>query len=81
VPELPTLAIAPIRMGLFECRHQFVVQRLRAGRRVWVVYAFPERTALSYPGIMDSVASSFDFIKRFPGTLGNGDVFVYRSRK
>jgi len=57
------------------------LDRLRAGHRAWLVYAFPGRTAQSYPDIMDSVATNFDFIQAFPGTLGHGDVLVYRSRQ
>ena len=57
------------------------LDRLRDGRRVWVVFAFPGRTKSSYPEIMDSIASDFDHVKTFPGTLGSGEVLVYRSRQ
>lgn len=62
-----------------ETRHQ--LDRLRAGYRTWVVYAFPLHTARRYPDIMESIASDFDLIRIFPGTLGNGDVLVYASRR
>lgn len=57
------------------------LDRLRVNGRTWVVYGFPGHTKLNYPGIMDSVASDFELVRRFPGTLGNGQVLVYRSRK
>jgi len=57
------------------------LDRLRAGRRAWVVYAFPGHSALNYPGIMASLTSDFERVGRLRGTLGNGDVLVYRSRK
>lgn len=57
------------------------LDRLRTGRRVWVVYSFPGHSALNYPGIMASIASDFELVRTLRGTLGNGDVLVYRSRK
>jgi hypothetical protein len=57
------------------------LDRLRASGRTWVVYAFPGHTALNYPAIMASIATDFELATRLRGTLGNGDVWVYRSRK
>lgn len=57
------------------------LDRLRAGRRAWGVYAFPGHSALNYPDIMASIASDFDLVRTLRGTLGNGDVLVYRTRK
>jgi hypothetical protein len=57
------------------------LDRLRASGRTWVVYAFPGHTALNYPGILASLASDFERVRTLRGTLGNGDVLVYRSRK
>jgi hypothetical protein len=64
---------------VLETREQ--LERLRASGCTWVVYAFPGHTELNYPGIMDSIASDFDLMRTFPGTLGKGEVLVYRSRQ
>lgn len=48
-------------------------------RQVWLVYAFPAVTERRYNQMMGYVSSNFELIKRFPGTLGGGEVIVLRS--
>ena len=51
----------------------------QSGRQVWLVYAFPSVTERRYKEIAGYVSRNFDRIARFPGTLGGGDVLVWRS--
>ncbi|MEP7205402.1 MAG: glycosyltransferase family 39 protein [Casimicrobiaceae bacterium] len=53
---------------------------LDAGRRVWVVMAFPAITESNFPAVRAILASRFDLVAALPGTLGGGSVRVYRSR-
>ncbi len=52
----------------------------RSGREVWLVYAFPDVTEQRYKEIAGYVSRDFERVGRFPGTLGGGDVLVWRSR-
>jgi uncharacterized membrane protein len=45
---------------------------------VWLVYAFPEVTRRRYGEIVDHVSTEFEEVKTFPGTLGGGDLIVFR---
>jgi hypothetical protein len=57
------------------------LQALREqGRPVWLVYTFPAVTERRFKTLMDAAASEFVLARRFPGTLGGGDVVVLRSR-
>jgi hypothetical protein len=57
------------------------LQRLvPADGRLWVVTAYSAHTRNMYPDIVDYLASDFDEVREFPGTLGDGYVHVYRSR-
>jgi uncharacterized membrane protein len=46
---------------------------------VWVVYSFPAVTARRYKDLTNYLASHFE-ARRFSGTLGDGDVLVFRSK-
>ena len=48
--------------------------------RTWVVYTASKHAVENYPDVMAGIASNFDLVREFPGTLGDGAVFVYRSR-
>lgn len=52
----------------------------KAHPEVWVVYSFPDVTAGRSPAVMSRLDYSFSLAKHLPGTLGDGDVFVYRSK-
>lgn len=57
------------------------LQRIRSlQRRVWLVYTSTLHTSENYPEILKHLATDFELVKQFPGTLGDGTVFVYRSR-
>jgi hypothetical protein len=57
------------------------LERLRQEHgQLWLVYAFPAVTERRYDRIMDYLPTRFEHVKRFPGTLGGGDVIVLRSR-
>lgn len=53
----------------------------RAHREVWLVYAYPGVDEERYPEIVGHVSASFEMTRRFEGTLGDGDVLVFRSRR
>jgi mannosyltransferase len=50
-----------------------------ATKRTWLIYTFPTHMAAVYPDIMTAIKSDFEFVKRFPGTVGDGTIFVCRS--
>jgi len=56
-----------------------LVSLRQSGRQVWLVYAFPSVTERRYKEIADYVSRNFERVARFPGTLGGGDVLVWRS--
>lgn len=48
--------------------------------QVWVVYSFPAVTERRHPDIAAYLGDHFDRVRRFPGTLGGGDVLVFRNK-
>ncbi len=57
------------------------LEKLRGAHgEVWVVYAFPGVTERRYPDVAAYLSTRFERIKRFPGTLGGGDVLAFRSK-
>jgi 4-amino-4-deoxy-L-arabinose transferase-like glycosyltransferase len=48
-------------------------------KRIWLLYTFPTHVSAVHPEIMATVESDFHIIKRFPGTVGDGTIFVARS--
>ena len=50
--------------------------RLRAGRRVWLVYTFPRYIAHEAPAIMQTITSECGGAVKFDSTVGDGDVYV-----
>lgn len=53
---------------------------LTSGDTHWLVVGFPARSFRAVDGLEDAV-ESFELIKRFPGTLGDGAMLVYRRQK
>jgi mannosyltransferase len=51
----------------------------RAHGEVWLVYAFPGADEERYADIVGFVSSRFEMVRRFYGTLGDGDVLVFRA--
>ena len=51
----------------------------RSSREVWLVYSFPPVTEQSHRAVTDYANQNFQSW-RFPGTLGGGDVLVFRSK-
>jgi hypothetical protein len=52
----------------------------QSGQRLFVVYTLPIDLKAAHPDIWKIVASDFETIKVFPGTLGGGEVYVCRER-
>jgi hypothetical protein len=52
---------------------------IRSGaQRTWVVFTMPMHLQAYFPAIMETTKAEFSMMKSFPGTLGDGTVFVYR---
>jgi hypothetical protein len=51
-----------------------------SGAQSWLVYSFPDHLDRKYSGVMDEIRTNFDEMHRFPGTLGDGDIYVWRSK-
>jgi len=51
------------------------------GRRVWVLLTLPRDMRLRFPALTRVIETDFEPVARFRGTLGDGDLYVARSRK
>ncbi|MEO8723580.1 MAG: glycosyltransferase family 39 protein [Sphingobium sp.] len=57
------------------------LERVRASApTTWLLMAFPHQTQAARPDVAAELAAHFDQVATFPGTLGDGAVWVYRSR-
>jgi len=52
----------------------------RAGSRAWILVSFPHQTQGAHPDVMAEIARDFDRVAVFPGTLGDGAIWIFRSR-
>jgi hypothetical protein len=50
----------------------------RQGRPVWLVYTFPRYLEAAVPGALETIRKEFALMRIFPGTVGDGDVYVGR---
>jgi hypothetical protein len=50
------------------------------GGSVFVVTAFPERTSRANADVWSVLEKDFDVVKFYPGSLGDGGIFVFRSK-
>lgn len=50
------------------------------GRRVWVLLTLPRDMRLRFPDLTRMIETDFEPVARFRGTLGDGDLYVVRSR-
>lgn len=59
------------------------MERLRANTAgvMWVLMAFPHQTQAGRPDVAAELKQHFDEVATFPGTLGDGAIWVYRSRE
>jgi hypothetical protein len=44
--------------------------------RTWLVYTMPLHMHAAYPDMMEEIEQEFRIVETFPGTLGDGTVFV-----
>ena len=49
-------------------------------RGTWVVSSFPTYLRSIHPEIVERLASDFELLREFPGTLGDGAISVYHTR-
>jgi hypothetical protein len=80
-----TLGLARMPFGEYYAPQWTRIRSLEALRtlrqahdEVWVVYAFPGVDEDRYPNIAGYVSGRFEMVRRFQGTLGDGDVLVFR---
>jgi 4-amino-4-deoxy-L-arabinose transferase-like glycosyltransferase len=52
----------------------------KEGRRVWVLLTLPRDMRLRFPELTRVIETDFEPVARFRGTLGDGDVYLVRSR-
>jgi len=52
----------------------------RRGRAVWAVYTFPRYLESFSPPLAEMIRTEFTVTRVFPGTVGDGDVFVAKSQ-
>jgi hypothetical protein len=58
------------------------LESIRArSKHTWLLYTFPTHVSAVYPEIMHAVKRDFQTIKEFPGTIGDGVIFVSRSNR
>jgi 4-amino-4-deoxy-L-arabinose transferase-like glycosyltransferase len=88
----PDDAVAAVGLAAVTYRHYYgtwlqfpaTPEELRAlgagGRRVWVLLTLPRDMRLRFPDLTRVVETDFEPVARFPGTLGDGDVYLVRSR-
>ena len=50
-------------------------------KHTWLLYSFPTHVAAVYPEIMREIKKDFQIVKKFPGTIGDGSIFVSRSNQ
>jgi 4-amino-4-deoxy-L-arabinose transferase-like glycosyltransferase len=50
------------------------------GRRVWVLLTLPRDMRLRFPELTRAIETDFEPVARFRGTLGDGDLYLVRSR-
>jgi 4-amino-4-deoxy-L-arabinose transferase-like glycosyltransferase len=48
-------------------------------KRTWLVYTFPTHVSAVHPDLMAVIKKDFETVKRFPGTVGDGTIFVTRA--
>ncbi len=56
------------------------LRALARGGAVWVVVTMPMHLEAQYPELAAELREHFEPVKQFPGTLGDGMVYVYRSK-
>jgi mannosyltransferase len=45
-------------------------------KRTWLLYTLPSVLKAEYPGLLENVLENFSVMDKFPGTLGEGTIFV-----
>lgn len=55
---------------------------LRGGSgRTWIVYTFPAYTRAAHGDVLERVERDFEPVREFPGTVGDGTIYVWRTRQ
>ena len=55
-------------------------QARRTHQGTWLVYTLPIEMRAFQPRVWETIERDFEIVKVFPGTLGEGEVFVCRER-
>lgn len=57
------------------------LERLRAGhQRAWLLYTLPTYLQSRHPDLWDTIGSDFETVRVFRGTLGDGEIYVCRTK-
>jgi 4-amino-4-deoxy-L-arabinose transferase-like glycosyltransferase len=51
----------------------------KAGARTWLVFSFPIYMRSQHPDILDRADADFEMVREFPGSVGGGTIYVWRS--
>ena len=85
--EVAAVGLAAVTYRLYYApwlRFPATPEELRAledgGRRVWVLLTLPRDMRLRFPELTRVIENDFEPVARFRGTLGDGDLYVVRSR-
>jgi len=57
-----------------------VENAVRNGGRPWLVYTFPTYVASVHADVLAQIRSDFELVREFPGSVGDGTIFVWRRR-
>lgn len=57
-----------------------LISEQKNGARTWIVFSFPTYMKGVYPELLEYIEKNFDLEKEFPGSLGDGTIYVWKSR-
>jgi len=78
VAQYPYKMLFGSEWDVVNSQRELAALRMKA-KRVWVVFTFPLHMASAHPDVLETVESGYDLVRTFPGSLGGGTVYVYRS--
>ncbi len=64
--------------GVVETVDELIKVRAEASS-TWLVMIFPDRTTRQYKNVMDYMKDTFSLEQTFKGTLGDGDILIYKN--
>ncbi len=89
----PTEPVVAVGLAIFPYRSYYApewlsaespaeLEAVRAGSPdLWLVYTFPTHLRSIHPEVFARIEADFEVVRAFPGTVGDGTVYVCRSRR